>query len=232
VTFAPGFRTDVVSIGKACRERNALFLADAAQAVGVLDIDLGELPVDALAVGTPKALLGLYGMGFLFVRNDVANRLKPAYLSGAGIDRNLPSGGSSLKSGAGRFDLGNPNHVGCVAAATSIETLQQIGTAEIEKHAVHLATLLSDGLKEQGLPVLAPGEPRMQTNIVSVGSALEPALDSTSDRRLIGVHAHLSSHRVDLSVRRGVLRFSTHGYTAKADIEQTLDLVSAWRQSA
>jgi cysteine desulfurase / selenocysteine lyase len=235
VTFAPGFRTDIVAIGEACRQRNVLFLADAAQAVGVLDIDLGRLPIDALAVGTPKALLGLYGMGFLFVRNDIAERLRPAYLSGAGIDRGALDAGQRpvpLKTGAGRFDLGNPNHVGCVAVATSMAELRHIGTAGIERHTRQLAAMLSAGLKELGLPVMTPSVDRLATNIVTVGARLEPALDSTSDRQLAALSAHLSKHRVDFSVRRGVLRFSTHAYNDRSDIEQTIKLVTDWRKSS
>ena len=102
VTFAPGFRTDIAGIGNACRASGALFLVDAAQAVGVLDVDVSKTPIDALAVGTPKALLGLYGMGFLFIRQNIANELRPVYLSGQGVNRGAPYDAAriTLKSGA------------------------------------------------------------------------------------------------------------------------------------
>lgn len=233
VTFAPGFRTDIGAIGNACRERNVLFVVDAAQAPGVLDIDLGQSPVDALAVGTPKALLGLYGMGFLFVRSGVAGALRPAYLSGAGVVRDAESDTPlPLKPGAGRFDLGNPNHVGCVAAAASIEQLQRLGIPNIERHAVGMARMLADGLRGLGLPVFTPPRDDLRTNIVCVGTSLEASLDSTSDPRLNSLYAHLSRHHVNLSVRRGVLRFSTHAYTGRDDIAQTLELASDWTKTA
>lgn len=235
VTFAPGFRTDIAAIGNACRARGVLFLVDAAQAVGVLDIDLRQLPVDALAVGTPKALLGLYGMGFLFVREAVAERLRPAYLSGQGIHHDVlasaTDGTPRLKSGAGRFEVGNPNHVGCVAAAVSIAQLQALGMDRVERHALELARMLSDGLKERGLPVLETPAEHGRTNIVAIGSALEAAIDSTSDAGLRSLYNHLSVRRVRLSIRRGVLRLSTHAYTSRDDIAQTLALVSEWQRS-
>ena len=235
VTFAPGFRADLVSLGTACRSRGVLLLVDAAQTAGVLDIDLSRLPVDALAVGTPKALLGLYGMGFLFVRSDAAERLHPAYLSGQGVDRAATPGADrpvSLKAAAGRFEVGNPNHVGCVAAATSIAQLQAVGTERIEAHAVNLASTLSDGLKEIGLPVLQAPSEQARAHIVAVGSGLEPSLDTTSNEMLRSLHAYLTRHRVRLSVRRGVLRFSVHGYNTHHDIAQTLELARAWRRQA
>src|SRR5689334_12875738 len=42
VSFAPGFRTDVETLGAACRERDVLLLVDAAQSVGVLHTDVRE----------------------------------------------------------------------------------------------------------------------------------------------------------------------------------------------
>jgi cysteine desulfurase/selenocysteine lyase len=231
VTFAPGFRPDVAAIGNACRARGVLFLVDAAQAVGVLDVDLRALPVDALAVGTPKALLGLYGMGFLFVRESTAESLRPAYLSGQGIHHDVLDGTPRLKSGAGRFEVGNPNHVGCVAAAVSIAQLQALGMDRVERHARELARMLSDGLKERGLPVLEAPTDRDRTNIVAIGSALEAAIDRTSDAGLRSLYNHLSVRRVRLSIRRGVLRLSTHAYTSRVDIAQTLALVSEWQRA-
>ena len=65
VSFAPGFRTDLATLGAACRSRGVLLVVDAAQSVGVLDNDVARLNIDALAASTQKGLLGLYGMGFL-----------------------------------------------------------------------------------------------------------------------------------------------------------------------
>jgi selenocysteine lyase/cysteine desulfurase len=230
VTFAPGFRTDVIEIGEACRKSGALFLVDAAQAVGVLDIDLGTLPIDAMAVGTPKALLGLYGMGFLFVRAEIAERLRPSYMSGAGIKRGEPECSKVLLApGAARFDLGNPNHIGCVAAATSIAELMRIGTAKIEAYTRQLAETLSQGLEKHGLPVMTPPDAQLRTNIVAVGKRLESTLESTSDGQLLGLAAHLKQNRVEFSVRRGVLRFSVHAYNAHHDIEKVIGLLGELR---
>src|SRR5262245_13584456 len=68
VTFAPGFRTDLATIGAACRAQGVMLVVDAAQSVGVLDNDVERLKIDALAASTQKGLLGLYGMGFLYCR--------------------------------------------------------------------------------------------------------------------------------------------------------------------
>src|SRR5688572_6200923 len=86
VSFAPGFRTDVETLGRACRERDVLLLVDAAQSVGVQHTDVRASNIDALAVSTQKGLLGLYGMGFLYCRKAWAEKLTPAYLARFGVD--------------------------------------------------------------------------------------------------------------------------------------------------
>src|SRR5687767_8636881 len=86
VSFAPGFRTDVETLGKVCRERDVLLLVDAAQSVGVQHTDVRASNIDALAVSTQKGLLALYGMGFLYVRRAWAERLHPASLARFGVD--------------------------------------------------------------------------------------------------------------------------------------------------
>ena len=78
VTFAPGFRTEVDRLGRACRERGVFFMVDAAQSCGVLSTDVAASQIDGLAVSTQKGLLGLYGMGFLYCRRAWADQTQPA----------------------------------------------------------------------------------------------------------------------------------------------------------
>jgi cysteine desulfurase/selenocysteine lyase len=139
VTFSPGFRTDVATLGKACRKRDVLLLVDAAQSVGVLHTDVQESLIDALAVSTQKGLLGLYGMGFLYCRREWADRLKPAYLARFGVDvgdgaHEASMGGDEyqLAKGARRFDLGNYNFSAAAAAETP-STSAAIGTANMRR---------------------------------------------------------------------------------------------------
>src|SRR5262249_55560266 len=67
VTFAPGFRFPVAALGAECRRRDVLLSVDGAQSVGSLDTDVAALNLDALAASTQKALMGIYGLGFLYV---------------------------------------------------------------------------------------------------------------------------------------------------------------------
>lgn len=233
VTFAPGFRTDVEKLGKACRERDVLLLVDAAQSVGVLHTDVEASNIDALAVSTQKGLLALYGMGYLYCRREWADRLHPAYLARFGVDlgdaHEASIGGFDFKlaAGARRFDLGNYNFLATAAVDTSMAQLLEWGTRNIERHVVGLARALAHGFVELGLTV-AGGEPGPQlAHIVTVGQ-LSANHYGTEDERYNRLYEHLGANGVKLSIRRGMLRFSLHVYNSMEDVQRVLELTRAF----
>jgi len=71
-------------VGRIAREHDALFLLDAAQSIGVLNIDMNELGCDLLAFPAHKELLGPPGVGGLYVGPRA--RLRPFREGGTGID--------------------------------------------------------------------------------------------------------------------------------------------------
>jgi cysteine desulfurase/selenocysteine lyase len=235
VSFAPGFRTDVDRLGRACRERGALLLVDAAQSAGILHTDVRRSQIDALAVSTQKGLLALYGMGFLYCRREWAERLEPAYLARFGVDlgdadAHEASRGSDdykLMHGARRFDCGNYNYAGAAAAHVSIAEIAAIGTERIERHVTGLAHEFARGMLGLGLPVPG-GEPGPHIgHIVSVGN-LSDNHYGADDERIQGLYEHLVENDVKLSIRRGTLRFAFHLYNNRDDVARVVDLSRAF----
>jgi cysteine desulfurase/selenocysteine lyase len=235
VSFAPGFRTDVDRLGRACRERGVLLLVDAAQSAGILHTDVRRSQIDALAVSTQKGLLALYGMGFLYCRREWAERLEPAYLARFGVDlgdsdaHEASRGGDDYKlmPGARRFDCGNYNYAGAAAAHASLAELAAIGTERIERHVTGLAHEFARGMLALGLPVPG-GEPGPHIgHIVSVGN-LSDNHYGADDERIQGLYEHLVENNVKLSIRRGTLRFAFHLYNNREDVGRVLDLSRAF----
>lgn len=233
VSFAPGLRTDVAALGRTCREQGVMFVVDAAQSAGVLATDVDRLSIDALACSTQKGLLALYGMGFLYVRREVAQRMEPAYLSRFGIDLGDASEAElgyeyRLAPGARRFDVGNFNFTASVAAAASLEYLARFDAAAIERHAVGLANDLRRGLAGLGLPVCGGIEGGHLAHILTVGSVGAGGHDTTSDARMQALYNHLVANDVRLSIRRGTLRFSLHLYNRAEDVARVIELTQAF----
>lgn len=229
VSFAPGFRTDVEALGKACRARDVLLLVDGAQSVGVQHTDVRASNIDALAVSTQKGLLALYGMGFLYVRREWAERLHPAYLARFGVDlgdaHEASLGGHDFKlaPGARRFDVGNYNFLATAGVDASMRQLLEWDTRRIEPYVSGLTHALARGFLDLGLTV-AGGEPGPHlTKIVTVGKMTDDQYGS-GEERYNRLYEHLTANRVKLSIRRGMLRFSMHVYNNMDDVERVLDL--------
>ncbi len=236
VTFAPGFRTDVDTLGTACRERGVLFLVDAAQSAGKLHTDVKQSNIDALVVSTQKGLLGLYGMGFLYVRRAWAEQMQPAYLARFGVDlgdaHEAALGDLSFKlaDGARRFDLGNYNFAATAAVDASMKQLLALGTGGtngIEQYVTKLVHALAQGYLDMGVPV-AGGKPGPHlAGIVTIGNMTANHYGS-DDVRFNGLYKHLGDNQVKLSIRRGLLRFSLHAYNNMDDVNHVLALSRAF----
>jgi cysteine desulfurase len=91
----------ISKLGEICRHAGVIFHTDAVQAVGRIEIDLANLPVDMLSMSSHK-IYGGQGVGALYVHPDL--ELKPLFLGG-GQERNRRSGTESVGAIAG-FGLG------------------------------------------------------------------------------------------------------------------------------
>jgi cysteine desulfurase/selenocysteine lyase len=232
ISFSPGFITDVALLAREARVRGALVLIDAAQSIGAIRTDVRSLGIDALAVATQKCLLSVYGFGFLWVRRGLADGLVPGHVARFGIDVGadahetaLGDGTLRYRAGARRFDLGNYNYLGAVAADASLRLIRSIGMERIETHVRALAARLASGLLERGLPVAggAPG-PHL-AHIVAVGKSGGGRHDTADDPAMTALYQRLTEHNVRLSIRRGVLRFSVGIYNNEEDVERVIGLV-------
>ena len=237
VSFSPGFRTDIAPVSAVCRERDVFLLADGVQSVGILDTDVDELGVDALAVSTQKGLLGLYGFGFLYCRRARAEALRPMSLARFGVDLGATAHEAAkgtdqytLMAGARRFDLGNYNYPGAVACDQSLQVIAGIGTKVIEAHVISLSHRLVRGLLDLGLPV-AGGEPGAHLgSIVCIGHFGAGGHDNTEDAEMADLYEYLTRHGVVLTIRQGMLRMAFHIYNTEDDVDRVLELCRAWQR--
>lgn len=243
VSFAPGFAADLEPLREARRSSGALLVLDAAQSVGVLPTEVDALGADALAVATQKGLSAFYGTGFLYCRREVAEAVAPAALGrygldGDGAETEIPDDGLPYAGGARRFDLGNYNYPGAVAADRALEMLAEFGAEAIGERAVGLAARLAGGLAELGLPVagfddgaVAEGRPRAwpgRSHIVSVGAPGRGGHRSTEDPRWNALHRRLAAAGARLSIRRGVLRFSCHLWNEEDEVDGILEVAGGF----
>ena len=228
VTYTTGARSDLDALARLCGERGVFLLVDGAQSVGALGFDVRRTPVDAMTVGASKYLCGPYGVGFLYVRRERAERMQPGALARYGIDlgdaHEGEKGGEQYKlmRAARRFDLGSYNYAGANAAEVGLDLIAGIGIAAIEQHVLALARAFTAGVLEMKLPVLSGRVPAHFSHVVVLG-ALDP--DASTRTLLQDIHDHLLRNGVKLSIRHGRLRFSFHFYNTSDEVATVLALI-------
>jgi L-cysteine/cystine lyase len=115
----------------ACRHQNpeVLILADAAQSVGVLPLNLTELDIDFYAFTGHKWLCGPDGVGGLYVRPALHDSLAPTFIGWRGIHTDALGCPTGWKQDGTKFEIatsGFPLYRGLQAA---IEAHQQWGNS-------------------------------------------------------------------------------------------------------
>ncbi len=156
VQFFTGHRTDLAAIGKFCREREIIFVVDANQAVGHLPIDVQQMNIDVLVSGAHKSLMASPGVGFMYVREAVCDRLNPLLLPsmGFGKRRDQLKYNQMPRKGAIRFFMGTPHLAGMLAMLESIALIQELKREAIDIHTTNLAAQAIESARSSGYEIV------------------------------------------------------------------------------
>ena len=135
----------VAEIGAICRERNVLFLVDAAQTAGTVPIDVQAMNIDLLAFPGHKCLFGPTGSGGLYVGPRA--KVLPWREGGTGGDSTSPTQPDELPF---LLEGGTPNVLGIVGLIAGLDFVEERGPDELRKHEVALCDLLRSELEGAG----------------------------------------------------------------------------------
>jgi len=217
VQFWNGFRSDLAAIGRACRQRDIFLVVDGVQAIGALDIDVGSLPVDFVAAGAQKWLLGPMGIGVAYIGPRLFDRVRPMSVGTDSVvqDHEYFNYDLTLKPNARRFEDASPNLPGILGLGAALNLLARAGLSRVEAHVLGLAQRLRDELPRRGYQLVAPGKsPAEFSGIVSFRHPR-----AVPDE----VEARLRDARVILSRRGDFLRASPHYYNSEDDVQRLLE---------
>jgi selenocysteine lyase/cysteine desulfurase len=218
VCYRNGSRLDVEEITRIAHERGALVVLDAYQAIGTYPLDVGSLGVDVLAAGVLKYLLGSAGLGFMWTRPGLAERLRPTQ-TGWFADENIFAmdiHDYSPSPTARRFQSGTPPIPNIYAGVAAMELMMEIGIAETREHVNALNERLIGGVDELGGVVVTPRDAEHRGALVCIRSTDAPELV-----RLLGEQGIVTSERDDN------LRISAHAYNTADDIDHVLKALAA-----
>jgi cysteine desulfurase/selenocysteine lyase len=219
----------VAEIGRICRERDLLFLVDAAQTAGVLPIDVQEMGIDLLAFPGHKSLLGPTGIGALYVSPRA--RLRPWREGGTGGDSSSETQPCDFPY---YLEGGTPNVLGIAGLAAGIRYVQERGLDRIRAHEVGLIERLWRRLDEMGsYEVFGHRDPARRVGTLSFRSqtleamALGGILDQTFDVAVRpGLHCAPYIHRALGTFPEGTVRVSPGPFTTEADVDHLADALA------
>jgi L-cysteine/cystine lyase len=78
------------AIAQACHERDVFVAVDAAQSVGVLPLNLAELGADFYAFTAHKWWCAPLGLGGLYIRPEIFDRIEPVFVGWRGLTAKTP----------------------------------------------------------------------------------------------------------------------------------------------
>jgi cysteine desulfurase family protein len=216
----------VAAVGRLARERDLLFLVDAAQTAGAVPIDVQAMCIDLLAFPGHKSLLGPTGTGALYVGPRVALR---AWREGG-------TGGDSASETQPReypyfLEGGTPNVLGAAGLAAGIRYVTEQGIDRIRAHEVELTERLWRRLEEMdGVTAYGGRDSAGRVGTLSFRCGALPAaelggvLDQAFDVAVRpGLHCAPYVHRSLGTFPDGTVRVSTGPFNTAADVDALAD---------
>ncbi len=169
VSWNRGTRLPMREICEMAHARGALVCVDAAQSAGHIAFDVGALGCDILAMPGHKWLLGPDGAAFLYVRQDLIERLQPlAVVHGANRHYDYHGNFEYANDSIHKFEL--TTHSGPVLAGLTValDAALDTGATAIEAHCVGLGDRFVAGLQAiDGVRITTPLDVSVRSGIVT-----------------------------------------------------------------
>jgi kynureninase len=209
VLFKTAVIQDVEPIVRRAHEVGAYVILDCYQSAGIVPVDVTALDVDFAVGGSVKWLCGGPGNGWLYVRPDHAERLRPtftgwqAHATPFGFEEEM-----RYASGAARFLTGTPNVPAHYAATAGYDLIEEIGVDRIRANSLRQTQLLIDLADDAGFEVRSPRDARRRGGTVTVHVPDFPA-----------VHRELAERQILCDFRPDAgLRLGPHYYTSDDEL--------------
>lgn len=207
----------VAEIGWILRERGVFLLVDAAQTIGVVDIDVAATGIDLLAFPCHKGLLGPTGTGALYVAPPVA--IRPWREGGTGADSVAPTQPNEFPTW---LEAGTPNTVGLSGLSAALDEVNSPKTLAHKRDL--LRRLIQSVADNQRIQVIgdANGAGVLSLNVEGTSpNDVAAILDSSFGIAVrAGLHCAPYAHRALGTFPDGTVRVAPGWATTLAEMDQ------------
>ncbi len=229
VTHVPtnsGLVNPVSAIGEIASRHNILYLVDACQSAGQIPLDVQAIKCDMLSATGRKYLRGPRGVGFLYVRSSVIERLHPPIIDLLSAEwQSLTE--YTLRPDARRFETWESNYAAQLGLGMAVDYTLEIGLDIIQARIGALADYLREqlsGLSRVTLHRIG----QEQCGIVSCHTEGLDAIEVVGQLREKGIEvsvSHPSSTLIDATKHQlpRLLRASVHYFNDTEELDQFLE---------
>ncbi|WP_300331785.1 aminotransferase class V-fold PLP-dependent enzyme [Fusobacterium sp.] len=143
ISNVTGYIFDIEAIGKICKKYNLLFIVDSSQSAGFLPIDVEKSNIDILCFTGHKSLMGIQGIGGIFVREGV--ELSPVLEGGTGSFSKFERQPQKMPE---LLEAGTNNIPGIFSLGAGIDYINEIGLDKIRDHEYKLTKFFIDEISK------------------------------------------------------------------------------------
>jgi selenocysteine lyase/cysteine desulfurase len=224
-----GFEHDLRAVSELAHAHGAFVYADIIHSAGTGPFDITASGVDFAACSTFKWLMGDFGIGFLYVRESVLDKIERpliGYQEGnvdAFYPPNLPDGAYTpvsyalTKSAPGMFEPGTFGGSAVAAAllAASLNYVKALGLENIKAYRQPMLKRLRDEVPRFGFTLVTPPE--------STGGNITFARKNVSDSE---IPKKLAAAKVNVRFSQHWMRLSPSVYNDMNDIDRFLEAMA------
>lgn len=229
-----GTTVDIVKVGEILKQKDIIYIVDAAQGLGYVDIDMDNMPIDILCFPGHKGILGLTGTGGLYFKDGI--EIEPFRRGGTGsfsLELEQP------EVSPDKFESGTLNAAGVESMAAGVEYINNIGLKNIQKHEDILKDEFIKGLKDiENIKLYGSLDDRqgpvVSLNIDGIDSS-ELAFKLSYDHDICtraGFHCAPLAHRLLGTDKKGAVRFSFSYFNTLEEIKETIEILKSYAREA
>jgi selenocysteine lyase/cysteine desulfurase len=227
-----GYLHDIRSTSEIAHAHGAYVYGDIIQAAGGTPVDVRAMGIDFASCGAYTWLMGDFGFGFLYVREDLQDRVvkRSRYGVRQFTSPNQAQADSKfdLRPGAARYESGSLSKIGVAGAHAALKYIHSLGIENIRAHAKPITDRLQKELPKMGYPALTP--PDNPTPIVSFRLPNYEATAAKLRKRFNGTVVALrrwefTSDSGEIDIVKG-MRISPSVYNNQQDIDRLLEALS------
>jgi selenocysteine lyase/cysteine desulfurase len=226
VAMFTGFQPDLKAVCDLAHANGALVYADIAQAAGCTPIDVKASGVDFCACSSFKWLMGDFGLGFLYVREDLLDRVIRRthygyYMASSMATHFLPYDPAGSEpftfalspDATGHFEVGTTANGAWAALSKSLPYIRKLGVERIEAYRQPMLQRLRKEMPRLGFEPMTPVESK--SALISFATKdMRPVTDRLTKAK---INARFGSH---------FIRLSPSVFNDMADIDRLLDALS------